>query len=138
MARVFLYIALWPGLAVLGFVNGALRVLVLEGALGVTLAGQASIFILIGLIFLYTWLANRRWPIGSRAAAVAIGLLWGTLTVLFEGALIVVVNEEPMETALAQYDVLAGSLWPLVPLVVVLCPLIVTLAAQGRRTGARG
>lgn len=132
MRRVLLYTALWPGLAILGFVNGTLREVVLVSALGVTLARQLSVFILIGLVFLYTWLAARRWPIGGRAAAVAIGLLWGTLTVLFEGVLIVVVSGEPLEAALAQYDVLSGSLWPLVPLAVAFSPLVVTLGSPVR------
>ncbi len=130
MRRVLLYTALWPGLAALGFVNGAVRETVLVRSLGITLAERLSVFILIGLIFLYTWIANRNWPIGGRAAALAIGLLWGMLTVLFEAGLVVAMGE-PLEAALAQYDLLAGSLWPLVPLSAMLSPPVVRLLAPG-------
>lgn len=129
LRRVLLYTALWPGLAALGFVNGALREGVLVGAMGVTLAGRLSVFILMALVFLFTWIANRKWPIGGRAAALAIGLVWGVLTVGFEAGLTLAMGEPP-EAALAHYDILSGSLWPLVPLSTVLSPPVVRLLAR--------
>lgn len=112
---------IWLGILVLASLNGAVRDLVVAPRVGDTIARALSTVILCGLVLLVTW-TSIRWlgPRGPREAA-ALGLFWVALTLTFElaaGRL----SGKPWSVVLADYDVLRGRIWILVPIVTLLAP----------------
>jgi hypothetical protein len=112
----------WLGILALASLNGALRDLIVAPRIGDTVARAISTVILCGLVLLVTWLSIR-WlgPRGPRQA-LGVGLLWVALTLTFEvaaGRL----SGKPWSVVLADYDVLRGRIWILVPIVTFLAPL---------------
>lgn len=112
----------WLGILVLASLNGALRDLIVAPRIGDTVARAISTVVLGGLVLLVTW-ASIRW-LGPRGPGQALGagLFWVALTLTFElsaGRL----SGKPWSAVLADYDVLRGRIWILVPIVTFLAPL---------------
>jgi hypothetical protein len=112
---------IWLGILVLASLNGAVRDLLVAPRLGDPIARALSTVILCGLVLWVTW-ASIRW-LGPRGPgeALALGLFWVALTLTFEvaaGRL----SGKPWSVILADYDVLRGRIWILVPLVTLLAP----------------
>jgi hypothetical protein len=110
-------------LAILAFasLNGAVRDLVVAPRMGDTAARALSTLVLSGVVLLVTWLSIR-W-VGPRSArqARAVGMFWLVLTLAFEfgaGRL----SGKPWSVVLADYDILRGRIWLLVPIVTFLAP----------------
>ena len=113
---------IWLVILVLASLNGAVRDLVVAPRIGDTAARAISTLILCGLVLLVTWLSIR-W-VGPRSGrqALAIGLFWLVLTLAFEvgaGRL----SGKAWSVVLADYDVLRGRIWVLVPIVTCLAPV---------------
>ena len=112
---------IWLFLLVLASLNGAIRDLLMAPRVGDTVARALSTVILCGLVVLVTR-ASIRWlgPRGSREA-LGLGLFWVALTLIFEVAA-GRVSGKPWSVVLADYDVLRGRIWLLVPIVILLAP----------------
>jgi len=123
--RVFVYpAAVWLLLAVCAVLNGAFRELYLiplvGGYPGHLFSTQLLVFVILvvsGVYFLQTSVDY------SRAELVLIGVGWTLATVGFE-FLVGYVEGTSVETTLTQYDVLAGSIWILVPIALLVSPLV--------------
>ena len=104
--------------------NGALRDLAYGDALP-GLAGQ-QVSTLTGLLLLgvIIWLYVRFWPPVSGRQALAIGLLWMTLTIIFEFLFFHFVAGHSWSALLANYDLSVGRLWGLIPLWLALAPYL--------------
>jgi hypothetical protein len=114
-------VVVWLAILVLASLNGALRDLVVAPRIGDTAARAISTVILCGLILLVTWYTIR-W-IGPRSPrqALGVGAFWLVLTLCFEfgaGRL----AGKPWSVILADYDVMRGRIWVLVPLVTFIAP----------------
>ena len=112
----------WLAILALASLNGAVRDLVVAPRIGDTAARALSTLVLSGLVLLVTWLSIR-W-VGPRSArqARAVGLFWLVLTLAFEvgaGRL----SGRTWAVVLADYDVLRGRTWVLVPIVTFFAPL---------------
>ena len=112
---------IWLAILVLASLNGAVRDLLVAPRIGDMVARAISTVILCGLVLLVTWLSIR-WlePRGPRQA-LGVGLFWVALTLTFEvaaGRL----SGKPWSVVLADYDVLRGRIWILVPIVTFLAP----------------
>jgi hypothetical protein len=88
----------WLGLAVVMFANGTVRVLVWQPELGEHVARHVA----TGL------------DAPTHAELLGVGALWLVLTLVFEFGLGYVTGTS-WEAMLADYDVPAGRLWPLIP-----------------------
>ena len=122
----------WLAILLLASVNGAVRDLIVAPRIGDTLARAISTLILCTVVLLVAWLSIR-W-IGPRTnrQALGIGLCWLALTLTFEvGA--ARLSGKPWSVVLADYAVLRGRIWVLVPIVTFLAPRWV-----GRRRGLWG
>lgn len=101
-------------------VNGAFREAVLVPRLGPGAAHVASTLLLSGAILAVAVVAIRWLALPSIGAAFRIGLLWVGLTLAFEFGAGHYLFGHPWERLLADYDLSAGRVWPLV-LVTTLC-----------------
>jgi hypothetical protein len=115
-------LAAWLVLLVAMTANGFVRALVLQPRMGEPLARQVSSVLGACIVLTLAGVFVRRLPDPGAAPLLRIGLLWGLLTVVFEFGLGHFVSGLRGEEMLADYDLAAGRLWPLVLLATVAGP----------------
>jgi hypothetical protein len=125
----------WLAMPIIGIVNGALRVVMYQDALGDAAAHQLSSLTGILLFALYAWYIARRWPFSSAGQALTVGLTWMALTIAFEFGFGLFVAGQPLSALLADYNLLAGRFWPLVLLTIGFAPYL--FYRSGRRSYAQ-
>jgi hypothetical protein len=108
-------------MAVAMSLNGIFRVTVLVPRWGEVWAGVASAASGIALIQLIARQAMLPTSVRQRAR---IALLWLILTVAFEFTFGHYVDRKPWPELLANYDLLAGHLWPIVLASLVAAPFV--------------
>ena len=114
--------AVWAGILVGANVNGAFRELVLRRLLGPDAARAVSTLLLCGLILLIARLSID-WIAPDRAGtAWRIGVVWLVLTLAFEFLAGRYLFGNTWERILSEYDVAAGRIWSLVPIVALVAP----------------
>ncbi len=116
------HVLAWFVMLGVAMVNGGLRDLTYGRYLPELAANQiscASAIVLLGLV-IYGYV--RRWPLRSAHRAFAVGFLWLALTIAFEFLFFHYVAGHPLDELLADYDVRAGRLWPVVLLWIWLAP----------------
>jgi hypothetical protein len=118
------YIAAWLGLMVLAVVNGVARDKLYGPRVGELAGHQFSTGILLIAFGAYFHALETLWPLPSTSTAWAIGVIWLAMTLLFETALGRLVAKQPWRALLADYNLLAGRLWILVPLWVLCGPYV--------------
>lgn len=115
-------LGVWVLLAMLAVANGAFRELVLIPRVGEYPAHVLSTGLLLAIIIVVSFaFFSRSATAYTRTELVLVGVAWAALTVGFEfvvGAL----EGTPVSETLAQYDVLAGQVWVLVPLTLLVAP----------------
>jgi hypothetical protein len=104
--------------------NGAVREGGLRRRLSEPRARQVSTLLLVLFFALYMAAIFRIWPLASAAQACAVGGLWLALTLAFEFGLGRFVSHRPWREMLAEYDLLAGRWWILVPIWVAVAPYL--------------
>jgi hypothetical protein len=118
------YVLLWIPMLLLAVANGALRELWLRRSFGELRAHQISTLILLLLFAVYIGAVVRLRPPASPGQAFTIGLVWLGLTLAFELLFGHYVSGQPWNALLRDYDVLAGRLWILIPLWVLVAPAL--------------
>ncbi|MBD3348975.1 MAG: hypothetical protein GF400_07245 [Candidatus Eisenbacteria bacterium] len=115
-------LVIWAVLAVVAVINGIIRNAWLEPALGEGRAHVLSTLALCALIFLVA-LASIAW-IGpaSLLQAALVGVFWVALTLTFEFLAGHFVFGHPWSRLLADYNLLRGRIWILVPIATYLAP----------------
>jgi hypothetical protein len=108
------YILAWFPMLIIAIANGMVRQSLYAPVVGDLAAHQISTVIAIVLFGLYIRWGIRRWAPASPSQAVAIGIVWFLMTVAFEFLFGRFVAGHPWETLIANYDLSAGRLWPLV------------------------
>ncbi len=102
--------------------NGGAREAWLLAPLGEVAAHQASTLSAIGLFGAYIWWVMPRLRPASTAQAAGIGGLWLLMTLAFEFLFGHFVAGQSWAALLANYDLTAGRLWPLIPAWVAIAP----------------
>jgi hypothetical protein len=128
----------WALLATVMVANGFFRGLVLEPFLGHHVARQVASVIGACIVVAVAGVFVHRLPDPARAPLARAGLLWGALTVAFELGLGLFVSGLSLGEILADYDLSAGRLWPLVLLTTVLAPPFWGLALRGEAPAQAG
>ena len=124
-------LGLWTLMAVVAVLNGGLRETVIVPRVGEYLGHVVSTALLVAAILAVAYLYFSRTSIEYvRAELLAVGVCWVVLTVGFE-FLVGYVEGTPVSVTLGQYDVLAGQLWILVPLALLVAPLLFGSSASG-------
>jgi hypothetical protein len=122
MRKVTRILAAWFAMLLVSVLNGALRDFTYGKHLPESLAHQLSTLSGILLLGAVIWFHVRRRPPASTREAWGIGLFWMSLTVAFEFLFFHYVGGHSWETLLANYDLGAGRLWPLILLWVAVAP----------------
>ncbi|MEJ2422030.1 MAG: hypothetical protein P8018_10045 [Acidobacteriota bacterium] len=107
------YAFAWFGLAVVAVLNGILRVESYGRFMGELAAHQISTLVAILVLGALIWFLTGWVRIQSPAQAVAIGLMWLVMTVLFEFGFGHFAAGHSWSKLLADYNLLKGRLWPL-------------------------
>ncbi|MBU0688711.1 MAG: hypothetical protein KJ850_10290 [Gammaproteobacteria bacterium] len=130
-------LAVWFVMLLVSILNGTMRDFTYGKHLPDLLAQQISTvsgIVLLGLvIFLYT----RKWPFTSARQAWQTGLFWMSLTVAFEFLFFHYVGGHSWQILLANYDISAGRLWPLILLWVACAPYLFFRLSQPRGVTSR-
>lgn len=125
MATIFLALKIWLAILPLAFVNGALRVFILNRLIGERAGHVASTFLLsAGAFFVVAFFIKRAQHILALKQLLLLGFSLVVLTVAFEFAL-GLLGGKTWNEMLADYNVFKGRIWPLVLLVEFLGPLII-------------
>ena len=116
------YLAAWLVMLLVSVANGAVRDFTYGRHLNELAAHQlstaASVLLLGGVI----WIFVRLYPPSSGSQAISIGLSWMALTVAFEFLFFHFVGGHSWSGLLANYDILKGRVWVLVPLWLAVAP----------------
>ena len=118
-------LAVWFFLLVSAFVNGFVREALLSPLLGPAAAHVVCTIMLVLLIAAITWLGMPWIAPKSARSAFGIGALWLALTLAFEFLAGHYLFGNSWEHLLAEYNVLAGRIWIVVPIVTLFAPLAV-------------
>ncbi len=116
------YVLLWFPLLIVAVGNGALRETTYAKAMSELRAHQLSTAIGSVLIGALIWLFISTWPPASGRDAWMIGLIWLGMTVAFEFYMGLVLRKKPLAEVLADYNLLAGRVWPLLLLWITVAP----------------
>ena len=117
-------VLIWFGLLVLAVLNGGFREALLVPRFGRAVAQALSTVMLSLLIAVLGWLALP-W-IGPRTLqdAWTVGVLWVVLTLAFEFLAGHFLFGKPWPELFADYDVFAGRIWVIVPIVTLMTPIV--------------
>jgi hypothetical protein len=107
----------------IAFANAVFRELVLLWSYPAWQARQLSTLFLLLFFSIYIAWVVKRWPLFSTRDAMSTGLVWLALTLTFEFFL-GYISGVSWPAMLAEYELLAGRLWVLVPLLVLVAPLL--------------
>ncbi|HWO72591.1 MAG TPA: hypothetical protein VNN21_03445 [Dehalococcoidia bacterium] len=123
---LFVYGALaWLAFMVTGILNGLFREAVLRPSLSERAAQTASTLVLCGVLLFEIAVFQDLAANGESAAALlGLGVMWMALTVLFEFGFGHYVAGESWRSLLENYNVAHGRIWPLVPLLMLVAPLV--------------
>jgi hypothetical protein len=130
--------AWWMVLLAAMTANGFFRGLVLQPYLGEHHARQVSSVLGACLVVTLAGVFVRRLPEPASRPLVRTGILWGALTLAFEFGFGHYVSGLGWDVLLADYDVRAGRLWPLVLLATVTSPWFWGTAVRGTAVPGRG
>lgn len=120
MLRYFLY---WFPMLLLAIGNGTVRDLWYKKPMGELAAHQLSTVILMILLGIYMWLIMVKFPPQSVKYAIAIGLFWALLTLIFEFGF-GLLRGHSWSVLLIDYHVLKGRIWILIPVWISLFPYL--------------
>jgi hypothetical protein len=114
----------WLGMMLLAILNGGLRERLYKPRLGYLAAHQLSTFLLLLLFTVYFLILAAVWPLTSATEAWTIGTIWLILTLAFEFGFGRFVAGHSWHHLLADYNLLAGRVWLLIPLWVLIAPAL--------------
>lgn len=130
-ASVLVYpLALWLVMAAIAVANGVFRETVLIERVGEDTGHVLSTAMLVIAIVVVAAAYFGTTSIAyTQAELLTVGAGWAVLTVGFE-FLVGFLEDTPPSETIAQYNVLAGQVWIVVPLTLLFAPLVVTLSGQ--------
>lgn len=116
------YTLAWFPMVAIAVLNGAARDKLYGPRMSPLAAHQISCMTGILLFTIYTVGLSHLFPLQSESQAILAGLVWLALTIVFEFSMICFIMKRPLSSAIAEYDIKSGRLWPLVLISVALLP----------------
>jgi hypothetical protein len=117
-------LVVWVVLLVLAIVNGAFREAVLSPALGAQWGHVTSTVLLSAVVVLLAALSIGWIGAPSDSEAARVGLVWTALVLAFEFLAGHFLFNRSWQYLLADYNVLAGRIWVMVPILTLIAPLL--------------
>lgn len=121
---IWRYILAWLPMVAIAILNGILREQTYGKTLSESRAHQLSTITGIVLLGTYIWIVTSLLGFESFIQAVIVGCLWLGLTIAFEFLFGHFVAKHSWTDLLADYNLLAGRLWPLVLIWVAIAPVL--------------
>ncbi|MGK2961482.1 MAG: hypothetical protein ACSLFK_04955 [Gemmatimonadaceae bacterium] len=115
-------IAVWFGIMLLAITNGAVRESLVTPRFGPQQGHVISTLLLASAIVAVAFITIRWIGPANAAQAWRAGIMWLAFTLAFEFLAGHYVFGTPWETILADYNLLEGRIWPLVPLATLIAP----------------
>lgn len=115
---------LWLPMIVIAFANAMIREKIFINHFTEVRAHQLSTITLIFFCSIYTWFVYSRLQIQSSKQAVLVGFVWMLLTIVFE-VMLGRLTHKSWSFILRDYNILAGRLWPVFLLVLLMLPWFV-------------
>jgi hypothetical protein len=116
-------LAIWCGLLMAAFLNGAVREMWLTPAFGDAAGHAISALVLSAVVIAVAWLAIVWLHPHSANEALLIGDEWVLLTIAFEFLAGYYLFGSSWQALIAQYDVSRGELWELVLITMLIAPV---------------
>ncbi len=124
-------LSIWLLMIPIAVANGTLRQFGYGPFMAARQAHQLSCLTAIIAFGAFFWIISRRWPFGSEAQALRVGVLWGALTVTFETVL-GLQRGLSGEQIFADYAIWKGHLWASVVVFIVIAPWLIVQLEKGR------
>lgn len=118
------YTIAWLGLVIVAIINGTIREKGYKQYTSELRAHQISTFTGIILFGVCVYILNLVWEIQSTGQAIAIGLIWLALTIVFEFVFGHFVMKHPWSKLLHDYNILKGRLWLLILIWTAIAPYV--------------
>lgn len=131
----------WLPMMVLAILNGFVRELLYGPLMSELAANQVSCVSAIVLFSAYAVWLGSRFPLTSYRQAIMAGLIWLTLTLLFEFGMVSMMPGISFESAIADFNLSEGRMWVLVLAAVGTLPVSVFHFRTSRclpKKGSRG
>lgn len=122
---IYVYTFFWIALLLVAIANGAVREATYALRMPELRAHQLSTFIAIALTGIAVWIFAGYFPIRSATEALRIGGIWLVLTLAFEFMFGHYVAGNSLQTLLHDYNLLAGRVWSVFLLWILLLPYII-------------
>ena len=121
---IWKYVIGWIPMTFIGILNGMLRQYGYSRFVGDLTAHQIST--LTGIVFmgLYIWWLTGVWKIESSGQALAVGLIWLGMTVVFEFVFGHYIVGHPWRKLFHDYNILEGRVWLLVLIWITVAPFV--------------
>ena len=130
-------VVIWFLLAFLAVLNGIIRQELLAPMLGDVGGHLLSTLVFCAIIFLVA-LSSLGWiSVSSTAGAMVVGIVWVLLAVTFEFVAGHYLFGSSWEELFADYDLLSGRIWVLVPVSSLVAPVWAFRFLKRRRERAR-
>ena len=118
------YLLVWIILAVVAIANGIIRQATYGKLVAELTAHQISTITAIVASGAVVWTLHRFWPLESSTQAWTVGVCWLLLTITFEFGFGHFVAGLSWGRLLADYDLLAGRVWSLFLVWVLIMPVV--------------
>ncbi len=122
------YLLAWLGMMVLAIVNGVVRERWMASRMSALAAHQCSTLLLLAMLSLFSHILFSRVPLSSAGQALAVSGCWLVLTLAFECGVGRLIGKRSWRVLLEEYNLLAGRLWLLIPLWLMVFPVLRWLA----------
>jgi hypothetical protein len=116
MKMIFIYVLAWMGLAIVAILNGTLRVKGFSHYMSELAAHQVSTVVGLCMFGVFFWFLTGVFRLESTRQALGIGAIWLVMTISFEFVFGHFVMGHSWRKLFADYNMLEGRLWSLIPI----------------------
>ncbi len=109
------YFVSWFCLMFLAILNGTIREKLYKNRFGEFKSQQISTFVFIAVMFAYTYVFQKLFPLSGLDEAKLIGFVWLLLTLAFEFLFGKLILKKSWQELLANYNFMKGRYWILIP-----------------------
>ncbi|ACK67033.1 conserved hypothetical protein [Rippkaea orientalis PCC 8801] len=121
---ILLYLLAWIPMVLIAIVNGIIRETTYGKYLRELQSHQVSTLTAVVVLGFYMWGLTYFLPSTSSFQALAMGIIWLGLTVIFEFTFGHYVAKQSWQKLLEDYNLLAGRVWVIVLLWIMTAPLL--------------